>query len=125
MDGADDCRKGRPNEIQVWNQACIEINWISRILRWFHVGIPAIFMYVSLHSPNVSERDKGNELTVLVRFWGTRENAREVEKDQRELSELAKAGKSVYGETDMSEYLQGVASRNSTWSQLKLHAMPW
>jgi hypothetical protein len=61
----------------------------------------------------------------IVRFWGTRENAREVEKDQRELSELAKAGKLVYGDTDMSEYLQGVASRNSTWSQLKLHAMPW
>lgn len=45
--------------------------------------------------------------------------------DKRELSELAKAGKPLYGETDMSEYLQGVASRNSTWSQLKLHAMPW
>ena len=62
---------------------------------------------------------------VAVRFWGTRENAREVEKDQRELSELKAAGKSVYGTTDMSEYLQGMASRNSTWSQLKLHAMPW
>jgi hypothetical protein len=62
---------------------------------------------------------------LVVRFWGTRENAREVEKDQRELSELKAAGKSVYGTTDMSEYLQGMASRNSTWSQLKLHAMPW
>lgn len=45
--------------------------------------------------------------------------------DKRELSELAAAGKSLYGDSDMSEYLQGVASRNSTWSQLKLHAMPW
>jgi hypothetical protein len=82
-------------------------------------------MYVSLQSWNAFERDKGNELTILVRFWGTRENAREVEMDKRELSELAQAGKPLYGETDMSEYLQGVASRNSTWSQLKLHAMPW
>jgi hypothetical protein len=88
------------------------------MLRRIHVGIPAIIMYV----PLLFYMRKAD---VAVRFWGTRENAREVEKDQRELSELKAAGKSVYGTTDMSEYLQGMASRNSTWSQLKLHAMPW
>ena len=89
------------------------------MLRRIHVGIPAIILYVPCYSFGM------RELTMAVRFWGTRENAREVEKDQRELSELKAAGKSVYGTTDMSEYLQGMASRNSTWSQLKLHAMPW
>lgn len=60
-----------------------------------------------------------------VRFWGLKENELEVARDRSELSALAKAGKPLYGETDMSDYLQGVAARNSTWSQLKLHAMPW
>ncbi|KAL7422511.1 hypothetical protein Q5752_003159 [Cryptotrichosporon argae] len=59
------------------------------------------------------------------RFMGLKENEAEVKKDLAELSARAKAGKPVYGETDLSDYLQGVAARNSTWSQLKLHAMPW
>lgn len=89
------------------------------MLRRIHVGIPAIILYVPYRLLGIEV------LTMSVRFWGTRENAREVERDQRELSELKAAGKSVHGTTDMSEYLQGMASRNSTWSQLKLHAMPW
>ncbi|OCF35775.1 hypothetical protein I317_05182 [Kwoniella heveanensis CBS 569] len=60
-----------------------------------------------------------------ARFWGWRENAAEVSKDQAELSARARAGQPLYGETELSPYLQGVAARNSTWSQLKLHAFPW
>ncbi|OWZ77239.1 hypothetical protein C365_04498 [Cryptococcus neoformans Bt85] len=59
------------------------------------------------------------------RFWGWRENAAEVQKDQAELSQRAKEGKPLYGESQLDPYLQGVAARNSTWSQLKLHAFPW
>ncbi|KAK4686246.1 hypothetical protein P7C73_g3885, partial [Tremellales sp. Uapishka_1] len=59
------------------------------------------------------------------RFMGFRENAAEVVKDQQELSARAAAGKPLYGEGDLSPYIQGVASRNSTWSQLKFAAMPW
>lgn len=72
--------------------------------------------------------EKGHGLTPsdnLVRFWGWRENAAEVQKDQAELSQRAKEGKPLYGESQLDPYLQGVAARNSTWSQLKLHAFPW
>ncbi|TYJ52571.1 hypothetical protein B9479_006821 [Cryptococcus floricola] len=60
-----------------------------------------------------------------LRFWGWRENAAEVARDQAELSQLAKEGKPLYGESQLNPYLQGVAARNSTWSQLKLAAFPW
>nr|XP_019011764.1 uncharacterized protein I206_03870 [Kwoniella pini CBS 10737]OCF50545.1 hypothetical protein I206_03870 [Kwoniella pini CBS 10737] len=60
-----------------------------------------------------------------ARFWGWRENSDEVKKDQIELSERYAAGKPLYGETELTPYLQGVAARNSTFSQLKLHAFPW
>ncbi|KAI5449402.1 hypothetical protein NCC49_004744 [Naganishia albida] len=59
------------------------------------------------------------------RFMGLSPNEPEVTKDARELSARAAAGKPIYGETDLSEYLQGVAARNSTWSQLKLGLIPW
>jgi hypothetical protein len=42
-----------------------------------------------------------------------------------ELSALAKAGKPLYGETDLPEYIQGVSHRNSVWSQLKFGTLPW
>ncbi|WRT68703.1 uncharacterized protein IL334_005683 [Kwoniella shivajii] len=60
-----------------------------------------------------------------LRFWGWKENAYEVEKDQKELSARVSSGQPIYGETELTPYLQGVASRNSTFSQLKLHAFPW
>ncbi len=60
-----------------------------------------------------------------VRFLGLTENKQEQERDFEELSALAKAGKPIYGESDLSPYLQGVAARNSTYSQFKLQTMPW
>jgi len=41
------------------------------------------------------------------------------------LSQRAKEGKPLYGETDMPDYIQGVAHRNSAFSQLKFAAVPW
>lgn len=55
----------------------------------------------------------------LVRFWGWSENATEVAKDQVELSQLAKEGKALYGESYMPEYVQEASSRNSRFAQLK------
>ncbi|RSH85674.1 hypothetical protein EHS25_003815 [Saitozyma podzolica] len=60
-----------------------------------------------------------------LRFMGLTENAREAALDAQELGARAKRGEPIYGETDLSDYIQGVAARNSTWSQLKLSAMPW
>lgn len=56
---------------------------------------------------------------------GLKENKQEQERDFEELSALAKAGKPLYGESELTPYLQGVASRNSTYSQFKLQTMPW
>lgn len=60
-----------------------------------------------------------------VRLWGWTENAAEQKRDLKELSALAKAGKPLYGSTDLPEYVQGVAHRNSLWSQLKFGVLPW
>jgi len=54
----------------------------------------------------------------VVRLWGWKENAREIEMDKKELTQLASEGKPLYGETDLPEYIQGVAHRNSMWSQV-------
>ncbi|GAA5990550.1 hypothetical protein JCM11641_002575 [Rhodosporidiobolus odoratus] len=60
-----------------------------------------------------------------LRLWGWRENAIEQARDKEELSALAAAGKPLYGESDLPEYIQGVAHRNSMWSQLKFGVLPW
>ena len=58
-------------------------------------------------------------------MWGWKENSAEQAQDKAELSQLAKEGKPLYGESDLPEYIQGVAHRNSMWSQLKFGVMPW
>ncbi|KAH7139258.1 C-terminal of NADH-ubiquinone oxidoreductase 21 kDa subunit-domain-containing protein [Dendryphion nanum] len=59
------------------------------------------------------------------RFYGSRENRREVEKDMREMVDKVKRGEPLYGKSDMSEYLQGVAHRNSRYSAVFAHVIPW
>ncbi|KAG8861483.1 hypothetical protein FRB96_002932 [Tulasnella sp. 330] len=59
------------------------------------------------------------------RFWGWTENGREQAKDLAELTQRAREGKPLYGQSDLEPYLQGVAHRNSAFSQLKLSSMPW
>jgi hypothetical protein len=54
-----------------------------------------------------------------VRFWGWAENKREEEKDLAELSQRARDGKALYGESPQPEWVQAAAARNSQWSQLK------
>ncbi|KAG8898952.1 hypothetical protein FRB99_007027, partial [Tulasnella sp. 403] len=58
-------------------------------------------------------------LWAVVRFWGWAENSREQKRDFEELSKRAKDGKPLYGESDLDAHLQGVAHRNSAFSQLK------
>lgn len=65
-------------------------------------------------------------LSSTVRFWGWTENKREEEKDLEELSQRAREGKPLYGESPQPEWVQAAAARNSQWSQLKfctLHAI--
>lgn len=59
------------------------------------------------------------------RFYGFTENAREVERDTREMVDKVKKGEPLYGKSQMSTYLQGVAARNSRYSELFIHVLPW
>jgi len=59
------------------------------------------------------------------RFWGWSENKREEELDFAELSQRAKEGKPLYGESPQPEWVQNAAYSNSVFSQLKFAAFPW
>ena len=60
-----------------------------------------------------------------MRFYGFTENKREVDMDMREMVAKVKAGEPLYGHSSVTPYIQGVASRNSRYSALFLHALPW
>lgn len=61
----------------------------------------------------------------IHRFYGFSENRREVEMDMREMTDRAKAGLPLYGESTMTDYLQGAAARQSRYSGVFLNIMPW
>ncbi|KAK7056287.1 hypothetical protein VNI00_002840 [Paramarasmius palmivorus] len=58
------------------------------------------------------------------RFWGWTENKREEEMDLAELTQRAKEGKPLYGESNQPDWVLGAAYRNSVFSQLKFSAFP-
>ncbi|KAK6518476.1 hypothetical protein TWF506_005628 [Arthrobotrys conoides] len=60
-----------------------------------------------------------------LRFWGWRENEREVKMDMREMINKVKKKEPLYGESNLTPYMQGVAARNSRYSQLMLYVFPW
>ncbi|KAI9861918.1 MAG: hypothetical protein M1813_004986 [Trichoglossum hirsutum] len=60
-----------------------------------------------------------------LRFYGFKENKREVDMDMREMVDKIKRGESPYGTSTLTPYMQGVASRNSRYSGLFLHVLPW
>lgn len=61
----------------------------------------------------------------LVRFYGVEENKREVEMDMREMVDKVKRNEPLYGKSSLTPYMQGVASRNSRYSGVWLHVIPW
>ena len=62
-------------------------------------------------------------ITLAARFWGWKENAREQELDLAELSQRAKEGKPLYGESDQPVWVQNAAHSNSAFSQLKFREL--
>ena len=72
-----------------------------------------------------NKRAEDANKTVVVRFWGWTENAREVEMDMKEMIQKVKEKKPLYGESELTPYMQGVAARNSRYSQLAFGVMPW
>jgi hypothetical protein len=59
------------------------------------------------------------KVAIKVRFWGWSENKREEERDFAELSQLAREGKPLYGESHQPLWVQNAAYSNSAFSQLK------
>ena len=45
--------------------------------------------------------------------------------DMREMVDKVKKGEPLYGHSDLSPYMQGVAARNSRYSALLGHVLPW
>lgn len=66
-----------------------------------------------------------NGYRLIVRFYGWTENDREVKRDMREMVDKVKRGEPLYGTSDLSDYHQGVAARNSRYSALMAHIVPW
>ncbi|OZJ06334.1 hypothetical protein BZG36_00655 [Bifiguratus adelaidae] len=59
------------------------------------------------------------------RFWGWAENGAEVVKDKEEMRERIAQGKPLYGESQLTPYLQEVSARNSRYAATKFNAFPW
>ena len=59
------------------------------------------------------------------RFYGWTENRREIDMDMREMTDRVKQGQPLYGKSTLTEYMQGIASRQSRYSGVWLHIMPW
>lgn len=66
-----------------------------------------------------------SRLTTPVRFYGWTENDREVKLDMREMVDKVKKGEPLYGRSDLTPYMQGVAARNSRYSALMANVVPW
>jgi hypothetical protein len=62
---------------------------------------------------------------LTVRFYGWTENNREVEMDMREMVDKVKKGEPLYGKSELTPYMQGVAARNSRYSALMAQVLPW
>lgn len=45
--------------------------------------------------------------------------------DMREMVEKVKKNEPLYGQSSLTPYMQGVASRNSRYSGIWLHVIPW
>ncbi|KAL1311293.1 hypothetical protein AAFC00_001477 [Neodothiora populina] len=61
----------------------------------------------------------------INRFYGFTENRREVDMDMREMVDKVKRGEPIYGTSELTEYMQGVASRQSRYAGTWIHVMPW
>lgn len=61
----------------------------------------------------------------INRFYGLSENRREVEKDMREMVDRVKRGEPLYGKSTLTDYMQGVASRQSKYAGVWIHVVPW
>ncbi|KAH0566292.1 hypothetical protein GP486_000318 [Trichoglossum hirsutum] len=86
---------------------------------------PALLFLMERIAPSYVGRGGFAPIMRLLRFYGFKENKREMEMDMREMVDKIKRGESPYGTSTLTPYMQGVASRNSRYSGLFLHVLPW
>ncbi|KAJ8105578.1 hypothetical protein ONZ43_g7375 [Nemania bipapillata] len=60
-----------------------------------------------------------------LRFYGMSENAREIDLDMKEMVAKVKAGEPLYGVSQLTPHMQGVAARQSRYSALFTSMLPW
>lgn len=60
-----------------------------------------------------------------MRFYGNKENQREIDRDMREMVAKVKKGEPLYGVSELTPYMQGVAARNSRYGAYFYHVIPW
>lgn len=94
------------------------------------VGVTGCFMFAYTRSTSMFDREhccvrEAQLIQLIVRFYGARENRREVEMDMREMVDKVKKGEPLYGTSEVTEYMQGVAHRNSRYSATFAHVLPW
>lgn len=95
--------------------------WRDRVSRWILLAIPDLFVYDPRPHTEWAIPYRYN----ADRFYGGKENAREVEMDMREMVDKVKKGEPLYGKSTLTPYMQGVASRNSRYSATFMHVIPW
>ncbi|KIW08101.1 uncharacterized protein PV09_01039 [Verruconis gallopava] len=120
---------------------------ISRVIRYMRPSDVAVFAACSIGAPSAlwalekgwpTFNTRGSFMRVMrltgaigitagfllattrssLRFYGHSENAREIEMDMREMTDKVKRGEPLYGESRLSEYMQGMAHRNSRYSAI-------
>jgi hypothetical protein len=94
---------------------------------WIFDVLSTINTSVSPSSPPIPPINPAEHITfwAIVRFYGFTENKREVDLDMREMVNKVKKGEPLYGVSTLTPYMQGVASRNSRYTGIWLHVIPW
>lgn len=85
------------------------------------INIP---LYPSPHPKTFKGPQANPPLFTTVRFYGVTENSREAALDMREMVDKVKRGEAIYGKTELTDYMQGVAARNSRYTGVFLHVVP-
>ena len=101
---------------------------VMRLTCTIGAGFGFLYFYTcSIRMPQISLYEQcGLRLTPsLERFYGIAENKRETEMDMREMVDRVKNREALYGKSSLTPYMQGVASRNSRYSGMWLHIIPW
>ena len=126
------CSVGAPGAIYTLEKGWPTFNTRGTFMRIMRltgaIGVTAGFLLATTRSSRMSSPHLPSfhftNTPTTVRFYGHSENAREVDMDMREMTDKAKRGEPLYGKSRLSEYMQGVAHRNSRYSAVMSFLFP-